>query len=145
MGGLDLSSSTAWKGDPSQISIYTAEDVLKVSDDEGTFMVKGSNSIHHCLSSGTNSIDITPSCTCHDCVQWNMAVPAFLDSFPFLLSMKLGKLPESCQISAYLSNDTGALDTFFNDSPANITDDLQDGASKNTTPEMDHTSRFVLA
>ena len=119
---------------------YTTEDVCLISDDEGTFTVKGSNSNHHCVSFGMNSTDTTPSCTCRDWVQWHIPCKHFWAVFRFYPAWYWARFPESYQRSAYLSTDTGALDTFFNDSPANISDDLQDGASKSTTPGEDHTS-----
>ena len=72
-----------------------------------------------------------------------MAFPmqAFLSSFPFL---PIGQdFPKATKKWAYLSTDTGALD-IFNDSPADIIDDLQDSASKHTTPEKDHISSSAL-
>ena len=118
---------------------YTTEDVCLVSDDEGTFTVKGSNSNHHCLSFGTNSTDTTPSCTCRDWVQWHIPCKHFWAVFRFYPAWSWARFPESYQTSAYLSTDMGALDTFFNNSPDDIIDDLQDGASKSTAGE-DHTS-----
>lgn len=115
-----------------------------VSDDDGTFTVKGSNSNDHCLSFGANSTDITPSCTCRDWVQWHIPCKHFWAVFRFYPAWNWARFPESYQRSAYLSTDTGALDTFFNDSPADISDDLQDGASNATIPGEDHISSAAL-
>ena len=123
---------------------YTADDVCMVSNDEGTFTVKGSNSLDYRLSFGTNSTDTTPSCTCRDWVQWHIPCKHFWAVFRFHPAWNWAKFTESYQRSAYLSTDTGALDTFFNDSPADIIDDLQDGAPNNTIPGEDHTSGTAL-
>ena len=105
-----------------------------VSDDEGPFTVKGLNSHNHCLSFGTSSIDTTPSCTCCDWVQRNIPCKHFWEVFWSYPTWNWGKFLEGYQRCAYLSTYTGALDTFFKDSPANLIDDLQDGAHNNTIP-----------
>lgn len=115
-----------------------------VSDDDGTFTVKGSNGHDHCVSFGINSNDTTPSCTCRDWVQWHIPCKHFWAVFRFHPAWNWTRFPTSYRTSAYLSTDTGALENFFNDSPADMFDDVQDGAPSSTILGEDHTSSAAL-
>ena len=119
---------------------YTQEDVSTV-DDEGTFTVKGSNDKAHTVSFGSKSGNPTPSCTCRDWVEWHIPCKHFWAIFRFFPNWNWEKLPDSYKASAYLSTDTGALDTFFNDSPSDIdsqlhNDSLSDDNSKYAQDEI---------
>lgn len=108
---------------------YTQDDVCIISDDEGTFTVKGTNGNDHQVSFATNSEETTPSCTCRDWVEWHIPCKHFFAIFRFYPAWNWARLPESYKTSAYLSTDTGALDTFFSDSPTEINNQLPDDPS----------------
>ena len=107
---------------------YTQDDVRTV-DDEGIFNVKGSNGNEHTVSFGAKSDNTTPSCTCRDWVEWHIPCKHFWAVFRFYPSWNWERFPD--KTSAYLSTDTGALDTFFsNDSPTDTDSQLQDNSPK---------------
>ena len=117
---------------------YTQDDVCMISDDEGTFTVKGTNGNDHKVSFAKSSAETTPSCTCRDWVEWHIPCKHFFAIFRFYPAWNWASLPESYKTSAYLSTDTGALDTFFSDPPSEMDNNqllLPEG--DNTTPVQD--------
>ena len=111
---------------------YTQEDVC-TTNEEGEFTVKGSSGSDHTVSFG--SISDNPSCTCRDWVEWRIPCKHFWAVFRFYPSWNWSKLPETYKTSAYLSADTGALDTFFFSSPVDTDSQLHDSSPEdvNTT------------
>ena len=116
---------------------YTQEDVTTV-DDEGTFTVKGSKDKAHTVSFGTKADTLTPSCTCRDWVEWHIPCKHFWAVFRFYPAWNWEKLPDSYKGSAYLSTDSGALDTFFNSSSGDISSQFQENPLPDENLESAH-------
>jgi hypothetical protein len=109
-----------------------------INNDEGRFTVKGTNGNDHQVSFGISSTETAPSCTCRDWVEWHIPCKHFFANFRFYPAWNWVSLPESYKTSAYLSTDTGALDTFFSDSPTEIDNNqLLSLEGDNTTPVQD--------
>jgi len=110
-------------------------DVHLINDDEGIFTVTSSSGEDHKVSFVSNPGNTTPSCTCRDWVAWHIPCKHFFAVFRFYPSWNWERLPESYKKSAYLSTDTGALDTFFHGSSTEVDNQLPD----NSTPGEDNT------
>ena len=114
---------------------YMEGDVHLINDDEGIFTVTSSSGEDHKVSFVSNPGNTTPSCTCRDWVAWHIPCKHFFAVFRFYPSWNWERLPESYKKSAYLSTDTGALDTFFHGSSTEVDNQLPD----NSTPGEDNT------
>ena len=108
---------------------YIQGDVHIINDDEGTFTVTSSSGEDYKVS-----FTSTPSCTCRDWVAWHIPCKHFFAVFRFYPSWNWKRLPESYKKSAYLSTDTGALNTFFHGSSTEVDNQLPD----NFTPEEEN-------
>ena len=80
-------------------------------------------------------------------MEWHIPCKYFWAVFRFYPSWNWARLPESYKASAYLSTDTGALETFFNDSPGDADCQPQDSslAEDIRTPAQDEIPKQQVA
>ena len=107
---------------------YTMEDVVLIDDDGGVFSVTGTSGKNH---------GVTPSCSCHDWITWNLPCKHFFAIFSHYPKWNWNSLPENYLNNPYLNTDHCAVTSYFQPSDEAICQtEPQASAQMTTLPKL---------